>query len=471
MFCIVNCTDEDSIKLDTQIEMKDFSLQEAKTFFEKQSEVSLITSRSLNNKSITPGDFIPKWEVAIGSSKNGIACYDIPITPTYQYKAIHVDEKNGFPSAGKVNIYQKLIIIKDLNSKRMGQYILTLIPSKTYDNKYSHDICNKFINCADKGEFTGIAIYSCVYSNLTARVSQYKNGIKTDGVFLLSTTSKTDFISKYEQARMLVSAITVQRKNVVLTRGEDDYDFTYDGGWLDDVIVTPPDYSEWGENEMEDWINSSRPDTSPIDPEPEPENPATPDDESQDNSNNDTEQKPIQSQDFIAAKDDKFVIAKLPDRMEKQIGYTCVTSIISYIKLTLGGTATYDSNGVLKVDHGTILQEYINYQIGLNPNLSTGAILMDIIGNGMHIEKIAGFVDKFFTTVPADNITFVEAINNGYIIMTTIKSEMEQSAHNIAVIGYHTNGNLIYMDPEYGCWREAPVSALGLYAYVISGVK
>ncbi len=72
-----------------------------------------------------------------------------------------------------------------------------------------------------------------------------------------------------------------------------------------------------------------------------------------------------------------------------------------------------------------------------------------------------------------DGTTYKDAftIDKGYIIMTAVASEMGNSAHNVAIIGYHTNGNLIYMDPEYGHWREAPVSSFGLYAYVISGVK
>ncbi len=72
-----------------------------------------------------------------------------------------------------------------------------------------------------------------------------------------------------------------------------------------------------------------------------------------------------------------------------------------------------------------------------------------------------------------DGTTYKDAftIDKGYIIMTAVASEMGNSAHNVAIIGYHTNGNLIYMDSEYGHWREAPVSSFGLYAYVISGVK
>ncbi len=471
---VVNCKDEDLLESRLQTDMKDFSLEEAKNFFQTQARDNLMLSRSLDNKkneTVSPGDFVPNWDAAVGSVNNGLACYDIPITPTYHFKAIYVDERNGKPSAGKVNVYQKLVIVKDVKSNRMDQYILTLIPSQLYDSRNGSQTCNNFINCADKGGFTGVALYSCVYSQVTARISTYKNGVKTGGVFLLNTSGKTNLSDKYEQARALASTVYIQKKKTVLTRGEDDYDYTYDGGWFDDIIIEPePDYSEWGENDNEDWLNSSSPDTTPIDPEPtEPESTSQEDDTVTENNNGD--QKPIQSQDFIAAKGDKFVISKLPDRMEKQIGYTCVTSIISYIELAMKGTADYDSNGVLKVNHGAILQEYINYQKELNSTLSTEDILKDVLKNGINMGNIPAFIDRLFTTVPADNITIIEAIDRGYIIMTAVASEMGNSAHNVAIIGYHTNGNLIYMDSEYGHWREAPVSSFGLYAYVISGVK
>ncbi len=232
------------------------------------------------NETVSPGDFVPNWDAAVGSVNNGLACYDIPITPTYHFKAIYVDERSGKPSAGKVNVYQKLVIVKDVKSNRMDQYILTLIPSQLYDSRNGVQTCNNFINCADKGGFTGVALYSCVYSQVTARISTYKNGVKTGGVFLLNASGKTNLSDKYEQARTLASTVYIQKKKMVLTRGEDDYDYTYDGGWFDDIIIEPePDYSEWGENDNEDWLNSSSPDTTPIDPEPtEPESTSQEDD-------------------------------------------------------------------------------------------------------------------------------------------------------------------------------------------------
>lgn len=280
---VVNCKDEVLLESRLQTDMKDFSLEEAKNFFQTQARDNLMLSRSLDNKkneTVSPGDFVPNWDAAVGSVNNGLACYDIPITPTYHFKAIYVDERSGKPSAGKVNVYQKLVIVKDVKSNRMDQYILTLIPSQLYDSRNGSQTCNNFINCADKGGFTGVALYSCVYSQVTARISTFKNGVKTGGVFLLNASRKTNLSDKYEQARALASAVYIQKKKMVLTRGEDDYDYTYDGGWFDDIIIEPePDYSEWGENDNEDWLNSSSPDTTPIDPEPtEPESTSQEDD-------------------------------------------------------------------------------------------------------------------------------------------------------------------------------------------------
>ncbi len=289
---VVNCKDEDLLESRLQTDMKDFSLEEAKNFFQTQARDNLMLSRSLDNKkneTVSPGDFVPNWDAAVGSANNELACYDIPITPTYHFKAIYVDERSGKPSAGKVNVYQKLVIVKDVKSNRMDQYILTLIPSKLYDNRNGVQTCNNFINCADKGGFTGVALYSCVYSQVTARISTFKNGVKTGGVFLLNASGKTNLSDKYEQARALASTVYIQKKKTVLTRGEDDYDYTYDGGWFDDIIIEPePDYSEWGENDNEDWLNSSSPDTTPIDPEPtEPESTSQEDDTVTENNNGD----------------------------------------------------------------------------------------------------------------------------------------------------------------------------------------
>lgn len=198
VFGVVNCTDEDLVK-NGQENMEEFSIQEAKDYFQVQMAENLILSRSLSsedNKTVSPGDFIPNWDIAVGSSKNELASYSIPITPTYRFRAIYVDTHNGMPSVGKVNVYQKLVIVKDTKSKKLSQYILTLIPSKAHDSKNGTKICDNFVNCADKDGFTGVAIYSCVYSQVTARINIYKNGMKMKGVFLLDNSVKDISLEK-----------------------------------------------------------------------------------------------------------------------------------------------------------------------------------------------------------------------------------------------------------------------------------
>jgi hypothetical protein len=56
--------------------------------------------------------------------------------------------------------------------------------------------------------------------------------------------------------------------------------------------------------------------------------------------------------------------------------------------------------------------------------------------------------------------------------MTDVTSDITNTSHNVAVVGYHPNGTLIYMDPEKGCFWEAPASNLNLnYAISITGCK
>ena len=60
----------------------DFTIDEAKAFFEKQYSRNMPLSRSIEekgNKRLTPGDFVPLWDKAVPSAKGRLECYDIPI--------------------------------------------------------------------------------------------------------------------------------------------------------------------------------------------------------------------------------------------------------------------------------------------------------------------------------------------------------------------------------------------------------
>lgn len=275
-----NCTDSEFIDNSPQTTNdKNFSLQEAKEFFENQMGQYAVTTRAMEqvaDKQMSPGDFTPKWEYAISSSKANLVCYDVPIEAGFRYKAMYSEYQNGKAIASIVDVCQKLIIVKNHKTGKLGQYILTLIPDKTCNTQQTRQRCDKFINCADKVGFSGIALYSTLYSTLTVRVNTYRNGVKSKGVFLLDNSTKEKIKERYKLADFQVSSLAFLKKKKVSTRsmGEDD-GWDLDGGWIDDVIIMPDndDDLDW-DTGNDEWMEDTRPggmDYEDPDPEPDPD--------------------------------------------------------------------------------------------------------------------------------------------------------------------------------------------------------
>ncbi len=218
----------------------DFTIDEAKAFFEKQYSRNMSLSRSIEEKGtkrLTPGDFVPLWDKAVPSAKGRLECYDIPIKNDIHYKAIYSTYENGKARAYSVNVYQKLVVVKNKNNGNMGTYILNLIPDAGYDKKYLKKVGERFINCADKGGFSGIAFYTMPNLDMILRVNYYKDGVKTRGVFLAG--KKEDMEEKMRIAYSIIDGVVVKGKKKVSTRsyGEDDW---WDDGWWEDE-----DWDNW----------------------------------------------------------------------------------------------------------------------------------------------------------------------------------------------------------------------------------
>lgn len=274
VFFSYSCVDEDFFSTTCRHEFNDFSLEEAKAYFRERSENQMSRSDgSDENLPLSPGDFVPLWNGAVPSVMNGLACYDIPISETSSYHAIISEEHNGTITARQVKVYQKLVILKNLNDGMMSQYILSLIPSKSYELQKGKQILELFTTRGDKGGFSGIAIYSCLFTGVTARVDTYNKGRKVNGVFLLDTKNHEELNSKIETAKEQLCMLSLQKKKRVLSRREYDYGYDIDGGWLDEVIITPDEpWDGTGADGMtnEEWAESTRPDGN-VDPQPEPE--------------------------------------------------------------------------------------------------------------------------------------------------------------------------------------------------------
>lgn len=272
-FFSYSCVDEDFFSTTYRHEFNDFSLEEAKTYFRERSENQLSRSDgSDENLPLSPGDFVPLWDVAVPSVMNGLACYDIPISETSSYHAIIPEEHNGAITARQVKVYQKLVILKDLNDGMMSQYILSLIPSKSYELQKGEQIPELFTTRGDKGGFSGIAIYSCLYTGVTARVDTYNKGRKVNGVFLLDAKNHEELNIKIETAKEQLCMLSLQKRKKVLSRGE--YTYNEDTGYFevetDDLIVYPDDWAGADGMTNAEWVESTRPDGN-VDPQPEPE--------------------------------------------------------------------------------------------------------------------------------------------------------------------------------------------------------
>lgn len=218
-----SCVDTDFLESKSQQENADFRLKEAKDFFEKQMEQYPLTARSLKDAgtSLTAGDFIPKWDKAIASSQSNLACYDIPIDTEFKYKAISVTYEHGRAVVKNANVYQKLLIVKDTKVKLLGQYILTLIPDKKYENKNKDRICDSFINCMGKGSFTGVAIYTIPQTDFIIRVNRYEGGIKMKSISLLNSKCKSQ--DKIALMKSILGGIQLRRGSSITTRNFEDY--------------------------------------------------------------------------------------------------------------------------------------------------------------------------------------------------------------------------------------------------------
>mgnify|MGYP001629555725 CR=1 FL=1 len=261
-----SCTDSEFVSKDTLIQNEEFSLQEAKEFFEKQIEQCPVTNRSAKGRKYnqaSPGEFVPKWGQAIASSLKYLSSYDVPIQAGFRYKAIRSEYQNGKAFAYIVDVYQKLIIVKDAETDALGQYILTLIPDRSYHARYKNEVGERFINCADKGQFSGIAVYTMPHLDIVIRANRYVNGVKTKGVFWPNKNQALK--QKLKTLESILKGTVLKRRAAYSTRsfGEDDWDFGTEGEdyWpVGDGLFYDPDNETW----LIDFDGDGEPDSAYI---------------------------------------------------------------------------------------------------------------------------------------------------------------------------------------------------------------
>ena len=220
------------------------SVEEARRYFESEYRTLSVT-KTVNGEArvpwLMPGDITPMWEKAVESGKGNTASVDVEVIPTYRYRAVRSEFRNGKAEAYTVGVCQKLVVVKKYDEKcgeyRMGQYILTLIPDRGYDRSHRGNVAGMFINTGDKGSYSGLAVYFC--GGIPMRLDRYEDGEKMGWISAFGTGDAEEFARRVNMICRVLGQIKFLRGNAVQSKfGEDfwDDDSLY-GGELDPSIV------------------------------------------------------------------------------------------------------------------------------------------------------------------------------------------------------------------------------------------
>ncbi|MGL4292922.1 MAG: hypothetical protein ACRCSQ_05055, partial [Bacteroidales bacterium] len=157
----------DAPKLDTYLLRHNFSLDEAKIFFQKTTGTEAQATMP-NSAGFSPGNFSIKWDQARISENLHLLCYNLPIDATNRYAAIvNEPEKRAY----KVPVDQRLLIFKGKNENNNFVYLQTLIPTKDLYKQSGDNFASTYLHPGYFKEFSGILIVNQLSSGQIVDVS------------------------------------------------------------------------------------------------------------------------------------------------------------------------------------------------------------------------------------------------------------------------------------------------------------
>ena len=127
------------------MEHENFTLQEARKFFNENTMQLAVTSRSMQDDGkirLSAGEFTPDWDKSLASAKNDLMCYDVPIDCEHTYKAVWLSTETENPTLEAVNVYQKLVLVKNRVTGKLGQFLLTWIPEIAYERQQQGEVAD-----------------------------------------------------------------------------------------------------------------------------------------------------------------------------------------------------------------------------------------------------------------------------------------------------------------------------------------
>lgn len=394
----------------------------------------------------------PSWNFYKVSKNDSLTVVDVDLTDRVTSDLVTPEGWNAYQSTHNWKYRHSYtryvhVVNRKLNTER--GFLMTIIPSKYYVQTYGNRIKRNTYLYRDK-YLSGYVLFHRLDGKLM-NGWKYENG-KVVGKVRFHRKGEIVPGSKKLVLGSIPASYQVELNTYTPVKSRSDYepdgDGNYDGGWLDGPTITPEDppyhWPELDEDPFPHYPEDTYPpDEDPYDP-PRGEEPGY-DDYYPGNNNPVEDKKP---QEYKPDAKDKLVKDKVPMKMIKQLPNTCVTSIMEYINHLFGG----------KANEGEYMADYWK---------TFGDL---VINKGVSIDNIDSFTNRHFDTSPFDS--FQKSIDKGEVVMTDIPSDQKSSVHNVVVVGYTDDGNLIYMDPEKGALQEGNPSYIsGDYKISISGNK
>ena len=212
-------------------ENRAFSVEQAKEFFE--SDYTSLLTKSQDDDTRTgrfrgrmyPGDFTPRWDKAEYSESEGVAAYDVDILADRKVVAIRSKFGAGGAKAEKLNVYQKLVVRRDVESGKMAAYVMSVIPDIGCRDRR---IPERFRSSGkDKGGFSGIVVYATTDRGALVRVQEYKDGVLKRGVYIPS--GKGSYIDRCAKVKEILNGIALISRQCIRTKaGEDNWSDDYE---------------------------------------------------------------------------------------------------------------------------------------------------------------------------------------------------------------------------------------------------
>ena len=196
-----------------------FPLKEARTFFEEFMEQIPVTrsSKELESDGVSfpTGEFIPLWQQARQCEWGGIVFFDVPIEAQMDYRARRrVDYEDDLWLYQDVPVYQRLMVMRNVENQRDACYIVTFIPDS---NTTSMADCERYMRDENYGYYSGVVLFIDFYTQRPLRVNRYKDGKLQGGVFLAGPLEEA--VSRVRYAQQLVGELQIaQRRRIMTTR-------------------------------------------------------------------------------------------------------------------------------------------------------------------------------------------------------------------------------------------------------------